>query len=156
MYQARQESMDERGRSCHEEVFFRELVLLMVLLLWPKNFSQAHGSMPSSTQSYESQRITSSSKSRYIAKVEESTYFTLTGDMQMTQCKFARTLSTKQRARFSGVSTKSGLVLIAKGRISAAIMCNSSWNVTHVCCAAILNDGNTTVGGSVEASYISV
>lgn len=54
------------------------------------------------------------------------THLALTGDMHMMQCRLARTRSTKQRARLSGVSTKSGLVPIAKGRISAAIMCNSS------------------------------
>lgn len=44
----------------------------------------------------------------------------------MIQCRLARTLSMKHRARFSGVSTKSGRLPIANGRISAAIMNNSS------------------------------
>lgn len=55
------------------------------------------------------------------------THFALTGDIDMMQCKFARTLSMKLRTRFSGVSTKSGRVAIAYWRISAAIMCISSF-----------------------------
>lgn len=68
----------------------------------------------------------------------------------MMQCRLARTRSKKQRARFSGVSTKSGLVLIAKGRTSAAIMCSSScFGTQHV---KVAGEGTASTGAACTAA----